>query len=73
MRKKTNSKPKKLNRNLKEVAAITGKSYGYVKQVACGKRSNTMIERAIIAFDEQDFATLMEIQQEISKTNIPAK
>lgn len=65
MSKKTIKPPRKLNKNLKEVAGLTGFSYVYVRQVAAGQRANTLIERAIIAFDEQDFAALKMIKDEI--------
>ncbi len=64
MRKKATKKPKERNKNLLLVADYTLFSYIYVRQVATGKRSNSIIERAIEAAQSNNLEALVTIRQE---------
>ena len=55
-------KPRKKNKNLALVAKFTEYSYGYVRQVAIGERTNEVISSAIEAANSDDLDTLTQLR-----------
>lgn len=59
---KSRNNTKKVNKNLRLIARFTVYSYSYVRQVACGMFQNDIIQDAIEAFNNEDFAALERIK-----------